>query len=251
MKKWTILFVFILAVQQIFALEKSMLNLKLPTALEVRQAQFFLQHRFRGYAVKEKPLETFFGMESGANVGLGFRTCVLKNLEVIASYTFWEKEYVLGVGYALTSPGAWIKGQIDLQYFTYKRPQFDPFAKHKSFAYFRLDLASKAIGNFVTPVINIGYDTDYRKVGLGVGIDLGLSEKFSLIGEYFPRLWKKDYADRQMVDSFAFGLKVQTWGHHFLFMLGNSTDVGTRRMMHGSNVKDLFLGIGIQRLLEF
>jgi hypothetical protein len=247
-----ILIVVLISLSSAFSLEKSMLNLKLPSALETGQAQFFVQHRFRGYALTDKPFETFFGMESGANVSLGLRTRVLKNLEAIASYTILEREYVLGAGYALTSPGSWIKGQIDLQYFTFRRYYVDSDTiLRKNYAYGRLDLSTKPFGGVITPVVNVGYDTEYKKVGLGVGIDIGLSEKFSLIGEYFPRLWEKDYIDKKMYNCFAFGLKVQTWGHHFLFMLGNSTDVGTRKMMHGSNYKDLFFGFGIQRLLEF
>lgn len=194
-------------------------------------------------------------MEGTANVGFGFRTPILRNLEVVASYTFFEREYTLGAGYSFLESRAPIKGQIDFQYYTYKRVYYSPETgvtqARKNFLYAQIDFSAKPVLGLAAPVVNLGYDTDTERIGCGLGLDVGLSQKFSLIGEYFPRLWKKNYTDRQMFDTFAFGLKIQTWGHHFLFMLGNSTEIGTRRMMQGSNVEDLFLGITIQRLLEF
>ena len=105
--------------------------------------------------------------------------------------------------------------------------------------------------NRLTPVVNLGYDTDRKRTGLGLGLDIAITPKYSLIGEYYPRLKKDGVEDGQMFDSFAVGLKVQTYGHHFLFHVGNNTEIGTRKLMAGSTANDLFFGFGIQRLLEF
>jgi len=236
-----------------FALEKSMLSLKLPSELDARQAQFFFQHRFYG-KIDEKPLDTFFGMSEGANARLGFRVRLVKNVEVVVSHVFRDNEYALAAGYAFSVPGLPVFGQVDAEVFTNKRYYFimdGVIQKRKRFAAFRFDLTSNAILKLLTPVVNLGYDTDRKRTGLGLGLDIAITPKYSLIGEYYPRLKKDGYEDGQMFDSFAVGLKVQTYGHHFLFHIGNNTEIGTRKLMAGSTVNDLFFGFGIQRLLEF
>jgi hypothetical protein len=167
---------------------------------------------------------------------------------------FSDNEYALAAGYAFTVPGLPLRGQIDAEIFTNKRFYFvadGVIQERKRFTAFRLDLASKPILEHLSPVVNVGYDTDRKKAGLGLGLDLAITPKYSLIGEYYPRLKKDENTDGPMFDSFAVGLKVQTYGHHFLFHVGNNTQIGTRRLMAGSAAKDLFFGFGIQRLLEF
>jgi hypothetical protein len=235
-----------------FALEKSMLSLKLPSELESRQAQFFFQHRFYG-RIDQKPLDTFFGMDIGANAKLGFRVRIVKNVELAVSHVARDNEYAVAAGYAFSIPGVPVRGQADAEFFTNKRNYIVEdvdVLKRKRFAAFRLDLATKAVWNRLTPVVNIGYDTDWKRGGLGLGLDVAVTPKYSLIGEYYPRL-KKDGRDGLIYDSFAVGLKVQTYGHHFLFHVGNDTEIGTRKLMAGSASKYLFFGFGIQRLLEF
>jgi hypothetical protein len=233
------------------ALEKSMLSLKLPSRLEARQSQFFFQHRFYG---KVDSLDTFFGMSEGANAGLGFRVRLFENFEMAVSHVFSDNEYALVAGYAVNLPVLPLRAQVDAEIFTNKKYYFlqdGVELKRKRFAAFRLDLASRAILNRLTPVVNLGYDTELERTGLGFGLDAAINEKFSLIGEYYPRL-KKDGPDDDLgYDSYAVGLKVQTYGHHFLFHVGNNIQIGTRRLMAGSASRELHFGFGIQRLFEF
>jgi hypothetical protein len=233
------------------AVEKSMLNLKLPSALEAGQAQFFLQHRFYG-PIDEKPFETFFGTSGGANVGLGLRVCPLKNAELIVTHATFEQEYRFGGGYSfsLGSPG--IRGEADVEMFSFKAFRFENgrLRDNRRTGWFgRLDIKGPSIAA-ATPVLNAGYDSDNRKAGFGFGLDCAFSKAFSLIGEYFPRVDRKGWEGSRSYDCFAAGLKIQTYGHHFLFQVGNSTDIGFRRMMRGAPTKNLMIGFGIQRLFE-
>jgi hypothetical protein len=235
------------------AIEKSMLSLKLPSRLEARQAQFFFQHRFYG-KLDKKVFDTFFGMNEGANAGLGFRIRLFENFELVVSHVFRDNEYAMAAGYAVSPSFLPVRMQVDAEIFSNKKYYFlreSVALRRKSFAAFRIDLASKAILNRLTPVVNIGYDTELKRAGLGLGLDAAVSEKFSLIGEYYPRLKKSGPDDDLRHDSYAVGLKVQTYGHHFLFHVGNNTEIGTRRLMAGSASSDLYFGFGIQRLLEF
>jgi hypothetical protein len=260
MKSVRMCFLALCVSMQAFALENSLLNLKLPTALEARQAQFIVQHRFFGL-VDVKPIDTFFGMSEGANVGIGFRVRVAQKAEVFASHVIRAKEYSAGAGHAFDFPGLPLRGQVDLQYVTYSHfvvSQAGASEKREHLFFGQLDLAAALHGGRLTPVANLGYDSETDRWGLGIGLNAGVFERLSLIAEYFPRLTDRNDG---LADAVALGVKVQTYGHHFLFQLSNGTVIGTRRLMAGvprsiqtdtgTRNHPWMFGFGIQRLLEF
>jgi len=249
MKKWYALFTMLAFPYFLGALENSMLNLTLPSGLETKQAQFFLDHRFLGKALKEKPFDNFFGVDNSAFVRFGFRVPIWKTFELMVSRTNNQKEYILGAGYTAVFPGSRFKTKLDVQYFTYRYFNFDVLNDQREKAFFgQLAMEYAIFSERCIPVLNIGYDGSTEKTGLGMGIQMVVSKTVGLIAEYYPKL-KKDPEIPQ--NSFTIGMKIQTYGHHFLFMLGNSHEIGTRRMMVGAYSKDLYLGITIKRLLEF
>jgi hypothetical protein len=242
----------LLAALQAQAIENSMLNLRLPSSLERWQAQFVLQHRFYG-KIDEKPvLDNFFGMANGANVGLGIRLCPVKNVELSARHTFLNKEYGIGMGAAFFPGIPGFHAQAGVELVSYKMVRFEHGGltdQRRNVWFGRLDVQAPALG-FLTPVVNAGYDSDSRKTGFGIGFDCAASAHLSLIGEYFPRVDRNSREGKSLEDCFAAGVKIQTYGHHFLFQVGNSTDIGMRRMMRGAPTKNLMFGFGIQRLFE-
>ncbi len=74
-----------------------------------------------------------------------------------------------------------------------------------------------------------------------MGIDIGISEDISIMGEFFP----VSHGDGR-VDCFAFGFSLRTYGHRFMFLLGNSSEIGTRGLMLGTDSGDL----NIRRLVS-
>jgi hypothetical protein len=52
-------------------------------------------------------------------------------------------------------------------------------------------------------------------------------------------------------DSYSIGIKADTYGHQFMFMLGNNEDMTPRQIVHGSKTRDLKLGFNVQRHLDF
>ena len=113
----------------------------------------------------------------------------------------------------------------------------------------RLDIQGPSLWA-LTPVVNVGIDSDIRKTGLGFGVDCAVSGAVSLIGEFFPRADRNTWEGARSENCFAAGIQLKTYGHHFLFQVGNSTDIGLRRMMRGTANQDLKFGFGIQRLFE-
>jgi hypothetical protein len=108
-------------------------------------------------------------------------------------------------------------------------------------------LESRPVAKRFIPVINLGYDGYHEKMGCGLGMSISILEKVSLLGEYFPVL-DSDQDERE--DSFAFGFRIRTYGHFFLFLLGNNVEIGTRQLMRGAVNNELHFGFNIQRLIE-
>lgn len=224
--------------QAVLSYENGMLNLAVPTGLEQGQAEFIVQHRFYG-KITEEPLDTFFGMDMGANVRIGLRVALREKFEFKVSHIRFQKEYIVGLSYAYVVPDR-LRSQAEVQFFSFK-PGIE---ERKRGLFTQLTLQSTPVLKRVTPVVNFGYDSYERSAGMGFGLDVGLLEHLSLVGEYFPVL----DGDGE-VDCFAFGLGLRTYGHRFVVLLGNSSEIGTGRLMRGTNARDLYFGFNIQRLL--
>jgi len=237
MRKAIVLVVLLLIPRMALPYGNGMLNLEVPAGLEARQMEFVVQHRFYG-KVSEKPFDTFLGMDMGANVGIGLRYSVSEKLGFGVSYTRSRKEYTVGLRYAYFISEI-LRGQADVDLFSYKEPGV---GGRRRGVFCQLALQGEAVLERATPVVNIGYDSYNGKVGIGLGIDLEISEDIGIMGEYFP------VSDGRL-DCFAFGVRLRTYGHRFMFLLGNSSEIGTRRLMLGTDSGDLYFGFNIRRLV--
>jgi hypothetical protein len=232
------------------AYESGMLNLKVPFNLEREQAEFNVRHRFFG-EIDEEPFDTFFGMDAGANVNLALRGPVWRNLEVRTGYTRDFSEWTLGAGYALRFQPARLRAQVDVDFFSFE--ESDVTGRDENFFY-RLALETEPLGGRLKPALNIGYDGHHERIGLGLGARLDVLERVSLLGEYYPVLDRDEDDPASPAgpeDVFALGLELKTYGHRFVFMVGNTWEIGTRRLMLGASSNDLYFGFNIMRLLEF
>jgi hypothetical protein len=223
--------------QAVLSYENGKLNLSVPTELEEGQTEFVVQHRFYG-KIAEEPLDTFLGMAMGANVRIGLRGVLREKVEFKVSHIRLQKEYVVGLSYAYVVRDR-LRSQVEIRFFSFK----PGIQERKRGLFYQLALQSDPILERITPVANLGYDSYEGSAGIGFGIDVGLLEHLSLIGEYFPVL-----DGNGETDCFAFGLGLRTYGHRFMVLLGNSSKIGTQRLMLGTNARDLYFGFNIQRL---
>ena len=92
--------------------EPDMLNIKNPTSLKQGQMEIKIQHRFYG-KINGKPLDNFFGLDIGANIGLGIRYVVLPKFEINSSYTRDGKECTIGASYTYFPSSIPIRSQYD------------------------------------------------------------------------------------------------------------------------------------------
>ncbi|UCD19755.1 MAG: hypothetical protein JSU64_01040 [candidate division WOR-3 bacterium] len=230
--------------------EPSSLNLRVPSALERNSIVLEVRHRFYGI-LTEDPLDNFFGLDFGGNVNLGVRYAVVDFLELHMSYTTLEKEYRIGASYAYRPFQIPVQGQVELQYFNFERNN----VAEGNF-YCCAALQTDPIVGIFTPVVNLGYDGFNERIGLGFGLEAGFDwqfgpvERVSVIGEYFPVVESEELITEDY-NYFAFGLKVYTYGHHFMFQVSNGWNIGPRRLMLGTPTDDIYLGFNIHRLLRF
>jgi hypothetical protein len=227
-----------------------MLNLRVPSGLERGQMEFNIMHRFFG-PVDEDPLGTFFGMDTGANAHLMLRGPVWRALEVRGGYTRDFSEWILGAGYSLDIPEAFLRFQVGAEFFSLEESEV---AERQGDVFIHTALQSEPLGDRLSVSVNTGYDGHNDRGGLGLGARLSVRERLSLQVEYYPVLdGDRDAPNTPLgpEDAIAFGVEIQTYGHHFTLMVGNAWELGTRRLMLGTYSEDLHFGFNIQRLFEF
>lgn len=241
-----------------FALCYSLLNayqntapsLFTPTSLYAGESEISLVHRFYG-KVNNEPLDTFFGMNSGANVHLGLRHNFWKSLEAKAAYTRMGKQYNLGVSYSFTPDDFPFQAQLDCSYFSFVQPSVN---KRKDNLLYLVSAQTEPLANRLAVTLNAGYDGYYERLVNGAGLHIFITDKLSLTGEYYP-VWDRDSASavvKQYLgkhDAFCLALKADTYGHHFIFSLGNAFGMDPRIQSMGTSNRDLHLGFNIQRRL--
>jgi hypothetical protein len=100
--------------------------------------------------------------------------------------------------------------------------------------------------------IDAAFDGYALNPGFAVGASYEFIRDISILAEYYPLVKvdpKNDCVGTTGV--YSFGLKIQTSGHQFIFKFGNSTDIGMRRLMLGTDSLDIYAGFSIMRLIRF
>lgn len=221
-----------------------------PSNLYPGESEVNLAHRFYG-KLKDEPLDTFFGMDNGANVQVSARACVWKSLELKAGYTRSGKQYDLGMSYRISPVDFPILAQLDWKYFSFVQPGIS--SRRENFLYLAAFQAAPWKDRLVL-TLNTGYDGYYERSVNGLGMQIFATDKLSLIGEYYP-VWDRDSATnivKQYLgkhDAYCIAIKADTYGHHFIFSAGNSAGMDPRKQSLGADTRDLHLGFNIQRRL--
>lgn len=245
--KFLFLLLLIIAATMTFAWEEDMLNLKVPTNLKAGSIVVDIEHRL---------LSRF----NGANFDLGLRGVIWSKLELNSSYAKYmynprdntKNEFTIGASYTYFLPKLF-RGQVDVQFFSYEKELSNT---RKQNLFYQLSLQNEPIMKSLRLAMNLAYDGDNKQVGLGAGLNVGFNVSFgpiqrlNLVGEYYPVI-KGDNAITGTKNCFSAGLTFGTYGHHFMFMLGNSVEMGSRRLMLGAPKNTMYFGFNIQRHLDF
>ena len=248
MKK-AIYLTFILFPLLAFAFEASSFNLKVPSNLDDWQKSISINHRFYG-DITDEPVNNFFGMDAGANVQVNFRMHFPYNSEISVDYTRKAKEKRIGLSRTFIFDDFPIYSAIDISYHSFKL--ISQVEENRNNFVYSVSFQNQPILERFIFTLNIGYDGYFERVISGLGLAAELSENLFFVGEYFPVL-DSDEASRKLANYlgkesvFAFGLKLDTYGHHFKFQLSNSTEFGLRRNSLGTDLEFLMLGFNLER----
>lgn len=234
--------------QQSIAFEAGQLTLDTPNVLKKNEGSFGIRHRFYG---KADDYEKFLGSDDGGNMHFLLKYAVMDNLLIGVDHTRAQSGYGVGVEYAKNLKNY---GSVGVRLNGYTIDDFNFDSRQKSY-FINASYQSPNFFDHLRVTSNLGYDHYYENTILGFGVDLNLknpitwltfTENLSLLAEYYPTVDDINGVTGKY-DSYAFGLKSQTFGHHFEILLSNSTNMDPKSMALGSNSKDLHLGFNINR----
>ena len=221
--------------------ENGMMDIETPLlGLEQGDIEVSVDHRFLGDAF-EDPFEDFFGADIGANVRLGARMILPSRLDLGVSYTRYGSVWGASAGWSGAAAGLGLRAQAGFYSLEVAVDERESGGM--------LEASVEPVERLwrLQPVVSGGYDTRTEMPGLALGGDLLLGDSYSLWGEVMPVVGdEEETADKS---AFAFGVTVRTYGHQFMFGLGNSTGMRLRGTMAGAADSDLRLSFRIRRLI--
>jgi hypothetical protein len=240
----------------------SLVNLPTTLRLPVHKWDFHLTHRFNQnlLCVNDEPscfshkVQTLFGLDTGANIGLEFRFGLARNLQAVFLRTSLSQIIQLDLQYdawhqnanhpVSISGIASIEGNHNLGAST---P--DDEDTHYSPA---LGLViSRKVANRLAVYLEpfwvhntAGEGLPRRDTGfLGVGGRLRLSSSVTLVGDVAPRIGGLSIREPH----FGFGIEKRVGGHLFALTFTNDPGTTFRQIASGGNAETINLGFNLSR----
>lgn len=245
-----IFFVLLVAAARAEQFESPMLNMTVPSGLESGQAYVTINLKSM-QSLRNYPKDDLYAIvDNGVNMDLSFRYMAGLGIEAKAGYITANREQYAGLSYTFLTPKLFFNSQFDVQFFSCKdstTPGYD-----QNLFYLLSFQSVPLIDDRLSASFDLGYDGFNEHIGLGMGISYEIIRHIRILAEYYPAL-KTDSQNPDIGDTgcYSFGLKIDTFGHQFIFKAGNSCDMGTRRMMLGAKTQDVFIGLTIMRLIAF
>jgi hypothetical protein len=250
MKKIMFIFCIFITLSTCLAYEENNLpDLVVPAQIPPKSLEINIVHRFLRTPIADFP-DNFITL---ANVNFYLRYMIWPKLEIGTGWTFLPKEYTFHAAYSYFVPGLFLRTQAYIQFFG-TQTTFGDASSWKNNGLYQINLQSEPIVGRILPTINFIYDGLAAKFGIGTGMDIVVAENWDIVGEYFPVVGTREndpYDGGPLVNCFSIGLKKSTPGHHFMFSVSNSTDLGVRHLMHGASNNNIYFGFNIQRLVSF
>lgn len=246
MKKLLLLLSLAIFSEGLMAFEMGQLSLDTPNVLKKGEGSFGIRHRFFG---EINDYNKFLGTDDGGNMHFVLKYALLDNLVLGVDHTRDESAY--GVGLEYSHDFEWIKAGVRVNGFRLDKGLEEYDKSYQAI----VSLQTPNYFNHLNFTANLGYDAYYKHQIVGVGVDLNadnfisfltFTEKLSLLAEYYPQVDEIEGISKEY-DSYALGMKYQTYGHHFEIMVTNSTSMDPRTMSLGTNSDKLHLGFNINR----
>ncbi|MCS7298569.1 MAG: hypothetical protein RMJ37_01240 [Spirochaetia bacterium] len=243
----SILLVILLSLH-VHSYERSGINFLNPSTIQGGSSTYTIKHRFIG-PVTNDIIDTFFFLNTGVSMYLEIAFYPIDGLRFHFGYENAFSGYHIGLGYAYDF--GFVKPSITVEYNNTKEMIDNNYSRHNNI-FSVLSIQSMPIFDVIDFGVNVGYDYLYKGFGLGIFTSIGYLElpdgyKVSLVGEYYPTFLRVNGQS----DNFVFGLKIDTYGHHFLFTIGNTYFATVRSSMFGMEDNYLRLGFRIDRIFQW
>ncbi|MFQ5928969.1 MAG: DUF5777 family beta-barrel protein, partial [Acidobacteriota bacterium] len=233
------------------------MHLPAPVNLRKGEREIHIEHRFLQPILDSRPGNAF-GIDFGANINLGLNYALTDELTVGVSRARFDQIAVFTGTYEIHSDrnSFWkmsLLGGMEAQ---------ENFLRHYS-PFFQLatSLDYKRLRTYVVPtlVLNSRIDEDLKvfrstmvnpddnnTFSLGLGADIALHRRFSLAGEYVPRLAGFGGLGNER-STLSWGVKIRTFGHVFTILLSNTRNFTPAKYGVNAETTDFALGFDIYR----
>jgi hypothetical protein len=234
----------------------------LPASTHLRKGAFemHIQHRFFEGLPDSRPGDAF-GVDSGANINLGVNYAVTNRFSLgvsrarIGQIIAWTGTYEIRThqeSFWKMSVLGGVEGQRNFE------RQYSPYLQLAG----RLDYRGLSLYVVPTAVFHsrnrelvdllrpsvINPDSN-NTFSLGIGGDIAINSRFSLVGEIVPRLAGFGGIDRHRPTVSA-GLEIRSWGHVFSILVSSSRDFTPAEYAVNPEQKDVSLGFNIYRKMR-
>ena len=235
-------------------------NLPAPVPLRKGAFEIHIQHRFVESLPDSSPGDAF-GIDSGANINLGLNYAVTDRFSFGVSRARFDQVIAWTGTYEIqTRPESFwkmsllggVEGQRNFQ------RQYSPYiqlATRFDYRGLRLYVVPTAVFHSrnqalveQSPENAINGDSS-NTFSLGLGGDIALDPRFSIIGEIVPRLagFGGFGEHRPTVSG---GFEIRTWGHVFSILVSTSRDFTPAKYAVNPEYKDVSLGFNIYRRIH-
>jgi hypothetical protein len=238
-----------------------LIDLPYPVDLKKGSMEVLIQHRFLGsFGEEGVGAGNAWGIDYGANINLGFNYSVTDRLSVGAFRARDDQVVELSGSYEVRTnrESPWklsLRGGVEGQKNFHE--QYAPFLQVASaFEYrrFRFNLVPGVVFNsrpaltqFTRPLA-INPRNDFT-VFVGLGTDIMLTRKMSLIAEYVPRVAGYGGLGERR-DQIGGGFMMRTYGHVFTILVSTSKDFTPAKYGVNAVSSDVSLGFNIYRRIR-
>lgn len=237
-----------------------LVDLPVPVDLRKRAFEINIQHRFFESLSDSRPGDAF-GLDSGANINLGLNYALTDRFSLGVSRARMDKIIALMGTYEIQTRkesfwkmalhgGVEGKDNFERQYSPYL--QLTTSVDYKRLRLFAVPTAvfnsrdDEVVNLFPSQAINPESNNTFS---LGLGGDLALNSRFSVVGEIVPRLAGFGGIDHHR-PTISAGFEMRSWGHVFNVLVSSSRDFTPAQYAVNPGQNGVSFGFNIYRRIR-
>jgi hypothetical protein len=236
------------------------INLPAPVDLKRGSMEILIQHRFLQSLADVRPGNAF-GIDLGANINLGFNYALTDRISFGVSRARFDQIVTLAGTYEIrTRKGSFWKMSLNggVEGTQNLEGHYSPFLQLTSsfdYKFLRLYFVPTLVfnsRNFELPQAELQAINPQanQTFSLGVGADIALNRKFSLLGEVVPRVAGFGGFYQNDFPSVSTGIAIRSWGHVFTILASSSREFTPAHYAVNAGQHNLSLGFNIYRRIR-